>query len=142
MTGFAGCCARAAHDKLAAAPPISVMNSRRLIIALEAQDKGSVTAQTSTLERAVLPQCPLRVKSRHLHRTSPCKWLRPLGSTLLSESSTTSVGAHLREQDEDVKYTATNRGYSCGHIGPSSCPQDLLNSSYLLTAPDDTMIHQ
>ena len=31
MTGIAGCCARAASGHAAAAPPMSVMNSRRLI---------------------------------------------------------------------------------------------------------------
>jgi hypothetical protein len=43
-----------------------VMNSRRLIIRLEAEDNGRVIAQTSTLEGADLPQCPLWVKSRHV----------------------------------------------------------------------------
>jgi hypothetical protein len=46
------------------------MNSRRLIIRLEAEDNGRVIAQTSTLEGADLPQCPLWVKSRHLRRES------------------------------------------------------------------------
>src|SRR5215472_4981182 len=32
MTGIAGCCARAASGHVAAAPPSSVMNSRRAII--------------------------------------------------------------------------------------------------------------
>src|SRR5262249_50315706 len=33
ITGIAGCCARAASGHAAAAPPTSVMNSRRLIVA-------------------------------------------------------------------------------------------------------------
>jgi hypothetical protein len=48
------------------------MNSRRLIIRLEAEDNGRVIAQTSTLEGADLPQCPLWVKSRHSHRKTSC----------------------------------------------------------------------
>ena len=36
-----GCCARTANGQAAAAPPISVMNSRRLIDAPEAQDQPS-----------------------------------------------------------------------------------------------------
>src|SRR5262249_5213540 len=43
---------------------IQCEDSRRLIISLEAQDKDSVIAQTSTLEGAELPQCPLYPRKR------------------------------------------------------------------------------
>ena len=41
-----GCCARPASGYAIAAPPISVMNSRRLIIAPEGSRRGIVAAQT------------------------------------------------------------------------------------------------
>src|SRR5262245_19415130 len=45
MTGLEGCCACAAHDKAAAATPISVSNLRRLIASPEAQDKASYRSE-------------------------------------------------------------------------------------------------
>ena len=47
ITGIAGCCARAASGQ-ATAVPRSVRNSRRLIIRLEAEDKGSVISNQYT----------------------------------------------------------------------------------------------
>src|SRR5262249_29460302 len=65
-----GCPSRCCADAVighTAAPPISVMNSRRLIASPEAQDQDIVPAQTSTLEK-----CPLWVKSRLMRCSNAC----------------------------------------------------------------------
>jgi class 3 adenylate cyclase len=57
-------------------------------------------------------------------------------------SSANSSGTRLGQQHENNEKPATDCRYSCSHIGPSSCPQDLLNSSYLLIALDNALAHQ
>src|SRR5262249_19471286 len=61
MTGIANCSARAASGQVAAAPPRSLMNSRRLITAPAGLDKTSYR-QNSTLKGGRDDsQCPLWV---------------------------------------------------------------------------------
>ena len=57
-------------------------------------------------------------------------------------SSANSSGTRLGQQHENDEKPATDCRYSCSHIGPSSSPQDLLNSSYLLIALDNVLAHQ
>ena len=49
-TGMLGCCARTTSGQPTAAPPRSVMNSRRLILAPEAQDRGIVAVQVRVVK--------------------------------------------------------------------------------------------
>ena len=51
---FAGCWARAAKGDTAAAPHMSVMNSRRLMVTPTAQDNGIAATDTSTLKPGCL----------------------------------------------------------------------------------------
>jgi hypothetical protein len=74
------------------------------------------------------------VRSRHLRRFRH--------QTLRTRSSVTSGGARLGKQDEDVEQPATECGYGCRHIGPGRRPQNLLNSGYLLLAPNNTLPYQ
>ena len=61
------CCARAASGHAAAAPPRSVMNSRRFIAA-----PVRLTRLQAQRLAPCEPQCPLWVKSGHVRCTSPC----------------------------------------------------------------------
>ena len=102
ITGLAACCARAENGQAAAAPPRSVMKSRRLIAAPEASGQAIVSAlkqsagrgcmsalgqkQTCALQQAMSAlhpiatakadsrkrSCPLYPKSGHVRCTSPC----------------------------------------------------------------------
>ena len=58
-----GCCARAASGHAAAAPPRSVMNSRRLHCVLRLRTTFLQDLKASTCDRM---QCPLWVKSGHV----------------------------------------------------------------------------
>jgi hypothetical protein len=69
---FAGCWARAAKGDTAAAPHMSVMNSRRLMVTPTAQDNGIAATDTSTSKPGCLgvnryrnklpPACPLSLR--------------------------------------------------------------------------------
>jgi hypothetical protein len=83
-----------------------------------------------------LPVNPDAVRSRHL---APRRFRHQI---LRTRSSVTSGGARLGKQDEDVEQPATECGYGCRHIGPGRRPQNLLNSGYLLLAPNNTLPNQ
>src|SRR5262249_24806743 len=63
---------------------------------------------------------------------------RPLGR----KTKSSAIGARLGQQNEDVEEPATDCGDGRSDIGPGGSSQNLLNSSYLLVAPDDTLAHQ
>ena len=56
-------------------------------------------------------------------------------------STAIARGTRLRNQKNNVEEPAAERRYSCSRIGPSSGSQDLLNTSDLLIAADDTLAH-
>src|SRR5262245_56388501 len=77
----------------------------------------------------------------HLHANSRTIRRRvPYG--IRATSSAIGGGARLRQQNEDVEQPAADGGHGCSHISPSSSPQNLLNSGYLLVAPDNTLANR
>jgi hypothetical protein len=63
--------------------------------------------------------------------------MSPIG-TKQTASSANGGRTRLGQQRENEEQPETDCGYSCSHIGPSSSPQDLLNSGYLLIALNNT----
>jgi len=57
-------------------------------------------------------------------------------------SAAIARGTRLRNQKDNVEEPATKGRDSRSHIGPSGSSQDLLNTSDLLIAADDTLAHQ
>src|SRR5262249_40193775 len=88
-----GCCARTEKGHAIAPPPITLMKSRRLIMALEGQsDKVSVTAQINTLEGAELPQCPLWVKKRTCAMQKAMSALPPIATAKANSCKRVQLG--------------------------------------------------
>src|SRR5215469_8740856 len=122
--GDAICCPHAASGQMAAAPPMSATNSRRLIAFLRAPDAVIVAGQTGRLEvvRLALGKCPLWVKSGHRSRSASCP-LYPRKRTLAPP-----VGGGLRASTGNE---AANLGVAVAVvIGPHNGRAEAVRHSY------------
>jgi len=71
MRGMADCCAHAVIGNAVAAPPSRRMNSRRLIVAPEAETGNGINPHVRFGRgQADGKECPLWVKSRHVQCSS------------------------------------------------------------------------
>src|SRR5262249_14156494 len=112
-----GCCARAASGHATAAPPRSVMNSRRLITAPKHSGHGIVSAQTSTLEGRDVraSQWPLWVISGHVQRNRPCPLYPQKRTCAVQEPMSAGSIADITQRELHVRFV-TKRDFS-----PSYC---------------------